>query len=403
MGSCWSAPWIFQWGSRGQRHLPNPPLLDRIHKYDGEVLVIGAGASGLAAARILEKNGIRYSVLEATDRFGGRIKEDTTFADFPVDVGAEWIHNLPAVLDAMSGVPGEGEKSNLDRYWTTDRSTWNGRRLTKSSSLWQGFHWVFPEYRFKRSTWYDFIRRHLAENVRDRITFQAPVTKIDYAGSRVVVTTAGGQRYEADKVIVTASVGVLRSGSIAFAPALPEEKTKALDKIHFHKGFKMFLKFSTKFYPDVIAEWPKEGEKNFFDEALGKGAKDHVLCLLATGAGAEPYYKFDSEDAMVKAALAELDQMYDGEATRSFTGDYVVEDWGRKEFTKGTWVEGFMIPKKTVASLARSLDEKVFFAGEALDTYQQMGVPGAVLSGYKAVDDMFVPQAAEGVAWARRQ
>jgi hypothetical protein len=34
------------------------------------------------------------------------------------------------------------------------------------------------------------------------------------------------------------------------------------------------------------------------------------------------------------------------------------------------------------------LDSKVYFAGEIFDPYQQMGVPGALLSGFHSVDKM---------------
>ena len=81
--------------------------------------------------------------------------------------------------------------------------------------------------------------------------------------------------------------------------------------------------------------------------------------------------------------------MYDGVASRSFTGDYRIEDWGRKEYTKGTWVEGFKIKPSTLKLLNEPLEEKVYFAGELHDVNRQLGVPGAVLSGYNAVDRMF--------------
>ena len=128
--------------------------------------------------------------------------------------------------------------------------------------------------------------------------------------------------------------------------------------------------------------------------SFGKGdTADHVLGVLVTSSGAEPYYSsLASEGDIVKAVLAELDAMFDGEATRCYTGDYWFEDWGHREFTQVTWVEGFRISKATVASLAQPLgDGNIYFAGEALATYQQMGVPGAILSGYKAVSDMMMP------------
>jgi len=392
MGISWSKPWFFRWGSRAEALLPEPSLLEHTYQYDGKVLIIGAGASGLAAARVLKKNNIDFSILEATDRHGGRLKEDTSFANFPVDQGAEFIHNLAGILDVLSGSPGKSGEIDLVRQWMTDSCSWDGSRLKKTSNLkFELIHRFFPEYKFKKSTWYEFVTKHVADgDVQDHIQLNAPVTEIDYSGSKVVVTTADGQKHKADKVIVTVSVGVLRSGNIKFVPNLPEEKQKALDEVPFHKGLKMGLKFSTKFYPEIIAvKFGSGGEKNFYDMAFGKGpTADHVLGLLATGETAEPYYSLASEEDIVKAVLEELDAMFDGEATRSFQGDYWLEDWGHKEFTQGTWVEGPRISNTTLASLVRPLESKIYFAGEATDTYQQMGVPGAVLSGYKAVHDM---------------
>lgn len=58
-----------------------------------DVLVIGAGIAGLAAARLLHDNGYQVRVLEARDRIGGRIY--TQFdGTLPVDLGASWIHGI---------------------------------------------------------------------------------------------------------------------------------------------------------------------------------------------------------------------------------------------------------------------------------------------------------------------
>src|SRR4029078_2834147 len=58
-----------------------------------DVVIIGAGAAGLAAARALSQAGWRLVLLEARPRIGGRIltlrEEDTAL---PIELGAEFIH-----------------------------------------------------------------------------------------------------------------------------------------------------------------------------------------------------------------------------------------------------------------------------------------------------------------------
>lgn len=57
-----------------------------------DAIVIGAGASGLGAARVLADAGRRVLVLEARDRIGGRMWTDTTSMSIPVERGAELVH-----------------------------------------------------------------------------------------------------------------------------------------------------------------------------------------------------------------------------------------------------------------------------------------------------------------------
>ncbi len=63
-----------------------------------DVLIIGAGAAGLAAGRLLAKSGLRTAILEARDRVGGRILTEHIAAgrgSIPIELGAEFIHGLP--------------------------------------------------------------------------------------------------------------------------------------------------------------------------------------------------------------------------------------------------------------------------------------------------------------------
>jgi monoamine oxidase len=63
---------------------------------DFDVLIVGAGAAGLAAARILSAAGVSIALLEARDRIGGRIYTTRPAASsLPVELGAEFVHGRP--------------------------------------------------------------------------------------------------------------------------------------------------------------------------------------------------------------------------------------------------------------------------------------------------------------------
>ena len=53
---------------------------------------MGAGAAGITAGHALSEKGIDFEILEASSVHGGRVKKTAGFADFPIDLGAEWVH-----------------------------------------------------------------------------------------------------------------------------------------------------------------------------------------------------------------------------------------------------------------------------------------------------------------------
>lgn len=89
---------------------------------EADVLVIGAGMAGLAAARALQAAGRRVIVLEARQRIGGRVWTDTAWPDLPVDLGASWIHGVEgnpiAEIAAEQAIP--TLPTDYDNLWLYD-------------------------------------------------------------------------------------------------------------------------------------------------------------------------------------------------------------------------------------------------------------------------------------------
>lgn len=383
----------YKWAARAHKELPEQTALDKTYSYQGKVIIVGAGASGLAAAKVLEQNNIDYLILEATDRYGGRLKKDTTLADFPIDIGAEWIHSNPRVLNVIKGKTGDQIDEDFVPYKLESAAIWNGKKLKPVSGAIRNFLYNFmPESKFKSSTWYDFVNENIAKDVTHNIVYNSAVKSIDYLSEKVVVKTSNGKTYEADKVLVTVSIGVLKSNDINFIPELSPDKKKAIQSITFEPGFKAALKFSEKFYPDAINCKVKNGEKVFYDIAFKKNAKTNILGFLCKGDETEKYYSLKSEQEIINQLLKELDDMYDGKASQTYMNEYLLENWGQYQFTQGTWTQAFQEKKSTLKVLNQPLDNKIYFAGEINDTYKQMGVPGAILSGYYAADKLLTDE-----------
>src|SRR5437899_10241795 len=60
---------------------------------EADIVVIGAGAAGIAAARRIMAANRKVIVVEAASQIGGRCITDTASFDVPYDRGARWMHN----------------------------------------------------------------------------------------------------------------------------------------------------------------------------------------------------------------------------------------------------------------------------------------------------------------------
>ncbi|MFT6246051.1 MAG: lysine-specific histone demethylase 1B [Salibacteraceae bacterium] len=401
--------------------------------FSGRVIIVGAGAAGLYAGFILKSRGIDFTIIEASNTIGGRIGKKEDFADFPIDLGAQWLHGRNSILGDLA--KSSGAKITKD---TSDQVYWFNNQITSSipkdveaivsadvdiadisyldyaeqqglgneykylveqlagdfgadsddlSIKWTAIEeeeWSSGGNDFKfEETFFDLLNKNIITEIQESIVINSPVTKIDYSNDSIEVTDKNGILFAGDKVIVTIPITILQDEYIEFVPSLPPSKIEAFNKIGMGPGMKVFLKFSSKFYDENIAG----GEicAAYADEIIGKNGNDNVLLAFVMGHQAEHLTSLGSNAAITNALLAELDAMYAGQATASFLTSHV-ENWTTNPFIKGAYSYSKIGIGNARSIAAESIQDKLFFAGEAMNLNgHHQTVQGAIETGYREV------------------
>ena len=399
--------------------------------YDGKVIIIGAGAAGLYAAYMLKSKGIDFQLLEASSTYGGRLGKLTGFANFPIDTGAQWLHGKNSILGDLI----KKSKTNITlddsetKFWFNNQLV---NSLPQETDIFEGDdlpdisfedyalqsglgneykyiveniagdqgaaasrlsvfgnnkdeeNWSAGDDDFKfEETFFDLIDTQIANQVKDYILLNTVVSKIDYSLSTILITDSNNNTFNADKVIITVPIPILKSADIQFTPALPDEKTAAFAKIGMDAGMKVFLKFSNKFFDQNIIGGSVCAA--YADDSIGKAQNDNILLAFIMGEQAEYLTSLGSDAAITNALIQELDIMYNGQASASFIASHV-ENWTTNPFVKGAYSYSTIGMGDARKIASQALSEKLYFAGEAMNTNgHHQTVHGAVETGYREV------------------
>lgn len=402
--------------------------------FNGKVIIIGAGAAGLYAAYVLKSKAIDFSILEASGIHGGRMGKLTGFADYTIDTGAQWMHGRNSIIANL--VKSKNIKNTLDEselsYWfnnqlidTLPRDPFifekdnlpdisfkdyahqqnfgteydniveaiagdQGASASLLSSYWNSKdeeNWASGHEDFKfEESYFDVIDKNIAQPVLANIKFNCQITSIDYSGDKIILKDSTNNSYEADKVIITVPISILKLNEIIFNPALPSDKTEAFTKFGMGPGMKVFLKFNTKFYKPVLYGGAVCG--TYVDDTVGKATKDNILLAFVMGDQAKNLHAMGNNNAITNALLQELDVIYNGQASASFVSSSV-HDYTSKPFIKGAYGFSTVGMGNAHQIAAKPIENKLFFAGEAMNINgHHQTVHGAVESGYKSVIDL---------------
>ena len=349
----------------------------------GNIIIIGAGAAGLSAAYLLQQQGIAFQILEASSIYGGRMKRTTEFANFPIPLGAEWIHVSPDILEEIvndDSVEVDIETTLYDP--DVDYGLYEGERITLREADFT------EDSKFINATWFDFFEQYILPSVEGRITYNAVVEAIDYSAETIQVETQD-ETYSADRVIVTVPVKMLQNGAITFIPELPEDKQDAIDSARVWDGCKAFIEFSEKFYPSLVAfeiTPATAGQKLYYDASYGQDTTQHILGLFAVGTGTRPYVEL-SDDELIEYMLNELDELFDGQASPNYV-KHIFQNWNAEPYANGAYIiddENWRVVRR----LGESVDDRLFFAGDAYTEGEDWSsVHTAARSARRAVEEI---------------
>ena len=334
-------------------------------------------------------------ILRLSPDLGGRLKKLTGFANYPIDLGGEWIHVPPAILDTIADVDAGEERPTqdidtvlyLDTYQEYDDGEWVTQNFDSSKT----------DYKFVDYTWYDYFNDWIAPDLRANIVTKCQVKEIDneVASHHSTVHCADGRTFTADRVIVTAPMSIL-STDIKFKPALPSQVTAAINAYDMLPGLKVFMKFNKKFFheafefaSDFVGITGEENERYFYSPGFGQKEDpegNYVLGIFAVGKNATKFIDKPSQE-IYQDILKQLDAAYDGQATKHYKGEGHIQNWSKEPFARGAYTHLSGNYDSVLETLrAPRFDKRLYFAGEAIpaEGYMNGFAHEAALSGRSA-------------------
>jgi len=333
------------------------------------VLVVGAGAAGLAAARELTDLGHEVVVVEARDRLGGRVDTRRLGGAVPVDLGASWIHGVDGnPLTELASVAGaQLVPSDFDSVSVRDAVG----SLIDAASIDDAYDRIAEAFgTASPSTPISNILEPLQSGLSDqqrallgyvsdseivhefgvdanRLTFgafdegeefgggdalvpdgmslllgalaggyevltDAPVARVTHDVDRAAVELQDGEQLAADQILITVPLGVLQSGDIVFDPPLPAVNQAAIGRLGVGSLEKVALRFDRPFW-DGSQYLGFAAEQNPFSEWINLDAVSDapVIVALIGGSVAQQLMTWPDQ-AIIDEAMAALTTMFAG-------------------------------------------------------------------------------------------
>ncbi len=234
---------------------------------------------------------------------------------------------------------------------------------------------------------YHAVAQHLAHGLN--ILTGERVRTINYSGAGVAVGTDKGS-HNADVVVVSVALGVLKAGHIVFTPGLPAAQAQAIQALRMGLLNKLYLQFKTDF-------WTAQSPTDWIESICEPGAKrqdwtqwvnfkrltDQNILLGFNAGDTAVELETLSDAAVVDSAMARLRSIY-GNGIPVPVG-HLITRWRQDAFTLGSYsFNALGVQSDTRQALAQCIQCKLTFAGEATNPDYWGTVHGAYLSGLRA-------------------
>jgi monoamine oxidase len=400
-----------------------------------DVIIIGAGVAGIAAARRVLAAGRKCVVLEASGSIGGRCRTDRTTFGLPYDHGARALYTpeanpvarlalqnrfdiypvppgqrlrisrryaresevedmLAAMVRANSAIADVARKADVAclRALPQDLGEWRstiefmlgpafcGKDLSEVSTV--------DLARAAERNIQAFCRQGLGAVVAKLaadlpIKLSTPATRISWAGRPGVEVETPQGRIDARGVIVTASTNVLAAEKIDFAPNLPKRQIEAIEQLKLGSYDHVTLELPDNPLGLRTDEQVFERSSNRRTGALIANMSGSTLCTVNVGGGFGRELSAKGTDEMIGFALDWLDGLY-GAGLKRIVGRTHATRWNAEPWILGAMSAAAPGGQAARRTLMDALNNRVWFAGEAVHERLWGTVAGAWESGDRA-------------------
>ncbi len=399
---------------------------------DFEVVIVGGGAAGIAAARRLHETHIKCLLVEARDRLGGRAWTVAGTDGSALDLGCGWLHSadrnpwvpiaqvqgrtidktLPpwARPSLTQGFPPDDQQAfhaALNAFFDRMSEAARGPDRPASDLLEEGNRWNgligavatyitgaelravsihdFNNYADSEVNWRvtDGYGTLIAAHAGDApVALGCPVRTIDHSSTRLKIETATGS-LTADQVIVALPSTLIAEEAVHFTPALPE-KIAAARGLPLGLADKLFLALdqAEEFEPGtrLFARTDRTATASYHLRPFGRAQIEVFF-------GGDLAWELEKggERAFTNFAIGELaDLLGSGFAKR--VSPIRIHPWGSDPFARGGYSCALPGHAESRARLAAPVDNRLFFAGEACSLNDFSTAHGALLTGLAAAD-----------------